>query len=268
MGRRTKEDMQVSLFPFMSILACLIGILTLMISVSMIANQKQVGMTEGELRFAQENKRIKALIVKKKKELEDANKATEKNRNASIDLQKLLEMLAKLKAELAELDNSKLASPEEIQSAIDAYKAETLAIQKEQPALQRLINELLAKLAALKEKPVPKESVKIQPPALGMGVPRNLFFVECNSTGIVLRGPDDTETPISKAAIKDNAEYGLFLEKVKKTSDAMILFLVRKRGVDSYNWAAARAENDFEIRTSRLPVPNEGKIDLSLFRLK
>jgi glutamine synthetase adenylyltransferase len=146
MGRRTKEDMQVSLFPFMSILACLIGILTLMISVSMVANQKQVGMTDGELRFAQENKRIKALIVKKKKELEDANKATEKNRNASIDLQKLLEMLAKLKAELAELDNNKLASPEEIQSAIDAYKAETLAIQKEQPAFQRLINLLLAKL--------------------------------------------------------------------------------------------------------------------------
>ena len=48
MARRAKEEAQVSLFPFMSILACLIGILTLMISVSMQINQKQIGQSEEE----------------------------------------------------------------------------------------------------------------------------------------------------------------------------------------------------------------------------
>lgn len=268
MGRRAKEEIQVSLFPFMSILACLIGILTLMISFSMAANQKKQGMSEEEFHLAQENKRIKTLISNKKKEMEKLDKSLQKDRSASLDLQKLKEMLAKLKAQLSELDATKLASPEEMQSAIDALKAETVAIKKEQPTLERRVQELKARLAQLKEQPVPKEPAKIMPPSLGMDIPRNLFFVECNSTGIVIRGPKDTETPISTAAIKDSQEFALFCEKVKNTNDSMILFLIRKPGFPAYEWAAGRAEKDFDLRTSRLPIPNEGPIDLSLFRIK
>jgi seryl-tRNA synthetase len=268
MGRRAKEDIQVSLFPFMSILACLIGILTLMISFSMAANHKKQGMSEDEFKLAQENKRIKTLISNKKKELEKLDQTLQKDRSASLDLQKLKEMLAKLKAELAELDATKLGSPEEIQSAIEALKAETAAIKNEQPTLERRVQELKLAISKLKETPVPKEPAKIMPPPIGMKMPRNLFFVECNSTGIVIRGPKDAEQPILTAAIKESQDYALFCEKVKKLDDSMILFLVRKTGFNAYGWAAGRAEKDFEVRTSRLPIPSEGPIDLSEFRLK
>ena len=56
--------------------------------------------------------------------------------------------------------------------------------------------------------------------------------------------------------------------KAKKSADSMVLFLVRKAGNDAYRWAAGLAETKFDVRHGKLPVPNEGAIDLSLFNLK
>ena len=56
----------VSLFPFMSILASLIGILTLLIGLSMAVNQKKEGMTEEDVKRAQEAKSLAFLLKQKK----------------------------------------------------------------------------------------------------------------------------------------------------------------------------------------------------------
>ena len=61
---RRNEDEGVSLFPFMSILACLIGILTLMISVSMTANQQKQGLTQEEVVRAKQNDQLKRKMAK------------------------------------------------------------------------------------------------------------------------------------------------------------------------------------------------------------
>lgn len=268
MGRRAKEDLQVSLFPFMSILACLIGILTLMIAVSMAVNQKKEGMAEEDLKRAQENHRIQVDISKKLKAIEEIQKRIAKENSTYIEKKKLEELLANLKDDLAKLESIPLDSTEGLQKEITALEAQTLSLQEEHPNLQNKIKKLEAQLAKLKNQPKPVESVVIKPPPLGSNVPRELFFVECNSTGIVLRGPKDSETIISTAGIKDSPEFLAFCEKVNKARDSAILFLIRKDGLDAYNWAAGLAENNFKLRTSKLPVPNEGKIDLSLFRLR
>jgi hypothetical protein len=46
----------------------------------------------------------------------------------------------------------------------------------------------------------------------------------------------------------------------------MILFLIRKKVTEAYYSAAFLAKIKFEVRTGKLPVPNSGKIDLTLFR--
>ena len=46
----------------------------------------------------------------------------------------------------------------------------------------------------------------------------------------------------------------------------MILFLVRKSGKKSYDWAAGIAETKYRVAHGKLPIPNDGKIDLSLFK--
>ena len=46
----------------------------------------------------------------------------------------------------------------------------------------------------------------------------------------------------------------------------MVLFLIRKSGNEAYLWAAGLAETKFKVTTGKLPIPNDGEIDLSLFK--
>ena len=253
----------VSLFPFMSILASLIGILTLLIGLSMAVNQKKEGMTEEDVKRAQEAKSLAFLLKQKKSELDKSKPIPTKNNLDALELEKLKLLLLELE---------KISPEDELKTKIQLYSEEKIAIEKGHPPMEKKIEELKAKVAALKEKPVPKESVKIKPPKIGTKAPRNLFFVECNSTGIVLRGTADETKAIPFESIKagTSVEFHDFCVNAKQSSgeDYVILFLVRKGGVLSYNYANALAELDFKVKTSKLPVPNDGKIDLSCFRLK
>ena len=262
----------VSLFPFMSILASLIGILSLLIGLSMAANQKKEGMTEEEVKRAQERKSLAFLLKQKKDELDKIKPEPTKNNLDALELEKLKLLLLELEKQKIELDKVKLSPEDELKAKIQLYSEEKIAIEKGHPPMQKKIEELKAKVAALKEKPVPKESVKIKPPKIGVKAPRNLFFVECNSAGIVLRGTGDETKNIPFESIKSGSsvEFHDYCINAKQSSgeDYVILFLVRKGGVLAYNYANALAELDFKVKTSKLPIPNDGKIDLSGFRLK
>ena len=262
----------VSLFPFMSILASLIGILTLLIGLSMAVNQKKEGMTEEDVKRAQEAKSLAFLLKQKKAELDKSKPIPTKNNLDALELEKLKLLLLELEKQKNELDKVKFSPEDELKAKIQLYSEEKIAIEKGHPPMEKKIEELKAKVAALKEKPVPKESVKIKPPKIGTKAPRNLFFVECNSTGIVLRGTADETKAIPFESIKagTSVEFHDCCVNAKQSSgeDYVILFLVRKGGVLSYNYANALAELDFKVKTSKLPVPNDGKIDLSGFRLK
>ena len=262
----------VSLFPFMSILASLIGILTLLIGLSMAVNQKKEGMTEEDVKRAQEAKSLAFLLKQKKSELDKSKPIPTKNNLDALELEKLKLLLLELEKQKNELDKLKMSPEDELKAKIQLYSEEKIAIEKGHPPMEKKIEELKAKVAALKEKPVPKESVKIKPPKIGTKAPRNLFFVECNSTGIVLRGTADETKAIPLESIKagSSVEFHDYCVNAKQSSgeDYVILFLVRKGGVLSYNYANALAELDFKVKTSKLPVPNDGKIDLSGFRLK
>ena len=262
----------VSLFPFMSILASLIGILTLLIGLSMAVNQKKEGMTEEDVKRAQEAKSLAFLLKQKKSELDKSKPIPTKNNLDALELEKLKLLLLELEKQKNELDKVKFSPEDELKAKIQLYSEEKIAIEKGHPPMEKKIEELKAKVAALKEKPVPKESVKITPPKIGTKAPRNLFFVECNSTGIVLRGTADETKAIPFESIKagTSVDFLNYCINAKQSSgeDYVILFLVRKGGVLSYNYANALAELDFKVKTSKLPVPNDGKIDLSGFRLK
>jgi len=262
----------VSLFPFMSILASLIGILTLLIGLSMAVNQKKEGMTEEDVKRAQEAKSLAFLLKQKKDELDKSKPEPKKENLDALELEKLKLLLLELEKQKNELDKVKISPEDELKVKIQLYTEEKIAIEKGHPPMQKKIDELKAKVAALKEKPVPKESVKVKPPKIGAKAPRNLFFIECNSAGIVLRGTNDETKNIPFESIKSGSsvEFHDFCINAKQSSgeDYVILFLVRKGGLLSYQYATALAELDFKVKVAKLPIPNDGKIDLSGFRLK
>jgi hypothetical protein len=262
----------VSLFPFMSILASLIGILTLLIGLSMAVNQKKEGMTEEDVNRAKEAKSLAFLLKKKKDELDKSKPEPTKNNLDALELEKLKLLLLELEKQKNELDKVKISPEDELKVKIQLYTEEKIAIEKGHPPMQKKIEELKAKVAALKEKPVPKESVRVKPPKIGAKAPRNIFFIECNSAGIVLRGTNDETKNIPFESIKSGSsvEFHDFCINAKQSSgeDYVILFLVRKGGLLSYQYATALAELDFKVKVAKLPIPNDGKIDLSGFRLK
>jgi hypothetical protein len=269
MARRKKEDAQVSLFPFMSILASLIGILTLMISISMQINeQKKQGQTEEDLARAKENKTLKIQAKKLEEEIKKLKEKAEKELKAQSEMQKLQEQLKKLEEkEIPDAD----ASPEQLRQLINMANQEAVDMKKAQPVLNKEVERLKAELAKLKEIPPPKEFVKISPPKMGSSIPRNLWFVECNGTGLVIRGPNDSEirvTPVE--AIPNNLDYLELCTKIEKMgkANAMMVFLVRTDGNNAYDWAAGVAESKFGIRLGRIPVAHNAPIDLSAFKLK
>lgn len=267
--RRNHNDEAVSLFPFMSILACLIGILTLMISVSMQLKQNQnKGHTEEEKALALENRDLKKKAETILIATRQAEETLKKDNSASAQLAALQDQKIVLRDKLQEL--SRATDPNKsdaaLQKAIELLRKEITTLKSGRPPLAKKLEDLKAELAKRKNPPKKVESVVVRPGGSGVRSASRLFFVECNSTGLVLIDKDGKETPVATAAIATGSPYRSFLEDAKKSRDAMVLFLIRKDGHEAYASAADLAENKLEIKTGKLPIPNNGKIDLSVFR--
>lgn len=269
--RRKNNEEAVSLFPFMSILACLIGILTLMISVSMQAKQAETqGRTEEEKALAIENRDLKLKAATITKTISKAEEKLKKDNSTTSQLAELKDRRIVLKDKLDELSKAKdpAKTDAELQKTVELLRAEIAALQKDRPPLQKRQEELEKELASRKKPPEKVESVLVKSSVSGVRMAARIFFVECNSTGLVLIGPGDGDTAVATGAIANSTDYSSFLEEVKRTRDSMVLFLIRKEGSAAYAWAAGIADSKFEVRTGKIPIPNNGKIDLSLFKSK
>lgn len=255
----------------MSILACLIGILTLMISVSMQAKQAETqGRTEEEKALALENRDLKAKAAGLTVTITEAEEKLKKDNSSASQLAELKDRRIVLKDKLESL--SKPVDPEktdaELQKKLELLKLEVAALKADRPALLKKQQDLQKEIAARRNPPEKVESVVVRPGGSGVRMAARLFFVECNSTGLVMIDESGNESPVASAAISKSSEYASFLEEVKRTRDSMVLFLIRNDGASAYAWAADIAENKFGVRTGKLPLPNKGKIDLTLFRKK
>lgn len=253
----------------MSILACLIGILTLMISVAMQAQEStREEQTEEDQNRALENRSLKKEAVELSKKATELQKQIEKERKTVAEMAMLKDRSVSLKMKLEELEKVKDGEKTDamLQKLAENLKLEIASLKKEQPPLNQRIEELMKEIKALKEAPKPKESVIVRPGGSGFRQARNIFFVECTSTGIVLLKDDAPPKTVAMGAIGTNAAYNKFLDEVKKTQSSMVLFLIRKSGNESYRWAAGWAQSKYDVNMGKLPIPNDGAIDLSLFK--
>ena len=267
--RRNNNEVGVSLFPFMSILACLIGILTLMISVTMKAKEMdRKGRTEEENARAIANRDLRQKVATLTKETAKLEAQLKREKSTAAQMAILEDHGIVLKTKLDEIAKAK--DPDEtnaaLQKIVENLKTEITQLKKERPPLSKQLAALREELRKRKQPPKVVESVIIRPGGIGSREARNLFFVECTSTGIIPQSAGAPSPPISTATIETNEEYHNLLKKVKRTQDSMVLFLIRKGGNESYLWAAGVAETKYKLKTGKLPVPNEGKIDLSLFK--
>lgn len=270
--RRGSSGSEVSLFPFLSILACLIGALVLIIVVLVIAQAgKAEGRTPDEIKMAQDFQRLTKEIEERKKldivlkeklaELQKLQEDLEEKQQRYLKLRKLLDSSK-------EVQEQNLQIAKSLQKELDDLLTEIDGLKLEQEESKKTITKLMAEIKARQipeDKKVPP--VVVQPAGSGMPETAKVYFVECGTGLKILNawGEGDYSLSAKAEVVVADVAYNHFLTEVAKDKNSLILFLIRDDGQGAFNNGAGRAEADYNIRIGKLPIPGRGVLDLALF---
>jgi hypothetical protein len=267
--KRKRKDLTVSLFPFLSILACVIGSITLMIASAVLSQIDPGAVSEAEQRVEKEMA-LRREYAKLQKQVSAA--------------EVVLTEFNKLDASLNETNNdlaAKEASYAEIQAKLNALignhpmraklLAQTTSFEQRINELQPLLKEKLEKIASLqklmKEQEVKKPrlgKVVVRPTGSGEKGKIKPLFVDCRDTGLVVHdgGLDPWEVPRSE--IGKNSKWISLLKAEAARNQRTIVFLVRLNAIPVFA-AAEGVCNTHGVRNGRIPVQALGDLDLSHF---
>ncbi len=258
--RPSGNDDDISLFPFLSIVACVIGVLTLMIATVTV---QQMGTGDAALISAYEEiEKAVALeleaISKVKKLLDEklGPAAAQTRQQAELraqELEKLARQLEQANQELEKLQKVQIVIPE-----LDPAQRESFAsMQEEQKRLVEQVAQLEKSLSDNKE--ASQSRVTVLPG--GSGLNFTPHFVECAEGTIVLHDLDPPKT-IRAGEMVSDPDFLNIMSQVAGNVNETVVFLLRSNGLDTYN-AAKRLCDSRNIRNGRLPIVGEGKVDLS-----
>ena len=258
MARRHRSSPTVSLFPFLSILSCVIGTLTLLIA----------GLTVGEMSPPPEDlsrnlDRIQAQqsgLEKKKLDLEDLIAKAEE----------VVRMLAAAREELARLEELKSKSAED-QAAIVKLLARINKLRERIAQLEIETSEREKRLAAANadlEKQQEtnrraRDRVMLRP--AGSGHDRIPAFVECFEKGLILN-PDQKSIRryVGLDGIASSEKLRALCNSIKSRPKWIVTFLIRPGGVKSFEKARDAAEKT-GVKYGYCPVPGHMILDFELF---
>mgnify|MGYP000913826393 CR=1 FL=1 len=267
MAKQKNEDSGISLFPFMSILVCLIGGLTLMIAGMMVSQMNQEQSQDVIDRY-QEYMQKKADLAKQQAELE-------KLRRQMSQLQKQLEQSRQALAELRALQKkyedaaakSGAKEHKELLAELNRLRARIAEIQPLPKQLQASIDDLKKQVAQARLRAT-EATVQVRPG--GSGTDGAATFVECLASGLLVHEGKEPQRILSGDLAKPDGEYRKLLDRVAGTPKGQIIFLIRPDAVGTYGSARSVAQTHFGpngyCRTGKLPVPTQGHLDLSVFR--
>ena len=261
--RRRKQGVSVSLFPFLSILACVIGTLTLMIT-ALALGQMDTDEVASELKLDYLKKQIArslAEIERLKQRLAEVESGADDLMKQLADAQVEFERLKRLKDSLLDRVDEE-EKPEIDVPLVDAekHKKRIAQMQEELKTQETRKGELVAELKE-RGKPPEEAEVIIQPG--GSGVDLEPTFVECAASGVVVY---EGEKPwrVRRADLASDEKFLALLDRVAAQPKSSVIFLVRDDALGTYNAARNLARSRY-ARNGKLPVIGHGKIDLSMF---
>jgi hypothetical protein len=266
MSRRSKKGKQaISLFPFLSILACVIGTLTLMITALALGQMDTDAVASLEkFELAQERlKQLQEAIERLKQQIAEWEQTADDDRKELAELRIKLDALLREKQRLLNRVHEEPDQPEKEIPVVDkeAHEKRMAELAEELMQQQERKKQLLAELEKRGEPP--KEAEVIIQPA-GTGVDLQPYFVECAANGIVIYEGENPVRVRRADLASDEAFVGL-LNRIANDPKARVIFLIRDDGLVTYNTASAVATNHY-ARHGKLPVIGHGKIDLILFQ--
>jgi hypothetical protein len=243
-----------SLFPFLSVLACVIGTLTLLIA------SLAIGQVAESLLDSRDDPAQQEHVEAQRAELRALESELEMVADAA-------EELAAAKAEMRALGVDPKAPESERRRAVDVRKsaaqlAATLRrLEREDEAVQGNVRGVEADLASERPKDDARP-IRILPS--GSADPLRPFFVECRAEGVRIYDRNLRDSfYLSRGEIDDRGRFQGFLHRVRAVRDATVIFLIRPDGTETYEWALGQA-NNLPVRTAKLPLPTQGDLEFAL----
>ena len=257
MGRpRKRRKQEVSLFPFLDILACVIGNLILIITAVVLEQVDTKPVAEAaridDLQAEAERQQAKAAELQKQ-----LDQLLERSGVATDRLAEVRAKIAAAKQKLVEAQKRVEAAAKPVQPP-PQITADLKKLEEERKKLEAEIKELERQVAERKKPP--EQMIAILPPGSGGG-PRKGVFVEAAKDGLVIHeGDKPWQVPTGKVA--SDPRFKALLDKVKGDADAIVTFLVRSDGLASLA-AGQKAATAAGARSGRVPLPGQGTLDLS-----
>ncbi|WP_372720423.1 hypothetical protein [Novipirellula sp.] len=260
---RTSDD-DISLFPFLSIIASVIGVLTMMIATLALAQTDTPDIAQIE-QYEKSKKELDETLeevaeLRREIEVSDSTglQLREEKKLLNITLEQLEELLKEqeeIEKQLAEQEKVKIVIPtlsEKERESAGEMKAELEALQEELAQLER---------EAAERADAAESNVTVLPQGSGLNfVPH---FVECTEGAIVMHHLQPPKRMRASEMAKD-ADFIALLETTLNGKDDTIVFLVRSDGLSVFR-AAKKICDSRGIRNGKIPVVGKGRIDLSAF---
>jgi len=277
MARRAKEQGDIlSLFPFLSILTCLIGTLTMLIA---LLAMQQVNKSEVDAAKIKESEQERIIAETRLRDYKALKDKLQKDKLSISAVKKLLkeleerrktlleEMERLLKEKALRMDEiakrSKAASKaEELMGELSRFKDKITKVTLEIDRVKKEIAEKTAVLATKSKKSV--STVMVRPSGSTTGLKPT--FVECTKDAVVIYDPEGTKR-IPASVLKTDQAYNGLLGRVKANEQTTIIFLVRSEGIWTFRNASLQADA-VGTRFGKLPIVGDGVLDLGLFGVK
>jgi myosin heavy subunit len=269
MARRRNNQIGVELFPFLSILACVIGVLTLAIA-GMVVGQMDTD-TVRKIERAQQYQQIQQTITQRASEQDRLKNLIAKANTLADKLEAARRELERWKTKKRNIDERRDQLEKQnvsILAKLDSLRREIRRLESDLNDLQADIEQTRQRLAERQKPPEPADIV-IKPGGsreVDARAIERAVFAECREHAVIvykdLEGNDTIR--FSKNNLSSNLQFIKALDEIA-VEKRWIVFLVRPDG-----WGTARAAEQLAIQrgayNGKLPVPGQGRVDLSVFK--
>lgn len=242
-----------ALFPFMSVLACTIGALVVLLAVMALAavdttrsarateSERAASLRAEQRRIEQEAARLEAALARWE-EVDAALRAAGLEAGGDVDA-----IAARVRRAVRE-------------AAIDEALAEAEA---EARRLAEARAEVRTTVEVLESR---RETLPILIDPTGLSTRWQPFFIECEAEGITaLRSRDDYRHFVPKEEIELSGDFARYLRRARAEPGALLVLLVRPDGLETAREVARLAKQSGQ-RAARLPLPGDGELDWRLLR--
>jgi hypothetical protein len=244
---------KISLFPFMSVLACTIGALTLLLVAMSLA---AVG-SEDVATFALAQTQRATRIDQQALALEERRLAGAERLWALVDEALVRRGLAPgLSQSSIDLEVDRARRRLVIRRALEDIEDQRESLATRRDSIETTIEVLESR----------RETLPILIDPTGLSRHFEPYFVECDAEGATAYSTrDDIQYFVAKDELSNSGNFGRYLRRVRAVPGALLVLLVRPDGI-STAIRAHQVARDAEITVARLPLPGTGTLDFSLLR--